>query len=104
MQDLSHMAANLYIKKAGIELGSIKGKGLVPSHELALSQVLKGGFPSIDLDLETALQYLRRQDLSLNGENGWNLMKYKGLSLGWVKVLSNRVNNYYPPEWRILKG
>ncbi|TAJ53096.1 MAG: hypothetical protein EPO58_10940, partial [Chitinophagaceae bacterium] len=28
---------------------------------------------------------------------------FEELPLGWVKVLPNRVNNYYPAEWRILK-
>ncbi|WP_462243937.1 methyltransferase RsmF C-terminal domain-like protein [Ferruginibacter sp.] len=33
---------------------------------------------------------------------GWALISYRQLSLGWVKILSNRINNYYPKEWRIL--
>ena len=30
-------------------------------------------------------------------------MVYKGYNLGWVKVLTNRINNYYPQSFRILK-
>ena len=33
--------------------------------------------------------------------DGWQLIRYKGLGLGWIKKLQNRVNNYFPKEWRI---
>ncbi|MBY0480887.1 MAG: RNA methyltransferase [Chitinophagaceae bacterium] len=101
--DLSILASHLYIKKAGIEVAGLKGKDIVPSHELALSGLLIGGFPVLDLDLENALQYLRRKEFSARGAIGWNLIRFGGLGLGWAKLLPNRVNNYYPAEWRILK-
>jgi 16S rRNA C967 or C1407 C5-methylase (RsmB/RsmF family)/NOL1/NOP2/fmu family ribosome biogenesis protein len=103
MAALSILANHLYIKKAGIEIASMKGKDIVPSHELALSGWFKGGFPVIDLDLENALSFLRRKDFSAVGAKGWNLMSYGGLPIGWAKLLPNRINNYYPAEWRILK-
>ncbi|HQR91962.1 MAG: hypothetical protein B7Y15_08015 [Bacteroidetes bacterium 24-39-8] len=103
MAEIGLLASHLYIKKAGIEIGSLKGRDLVPAHELALSSLLQAGFPVLEIDLEQALLYLKRKDLVLNGQNGWNLLQYCGLSLGWVKVLPNRINNYYPAQWRILK-
>ncbi|MFY7840347.1 MAG: methyltransferase RsmF C-terminal domain-like protein [Lacibacter sp.] len=33
---------------------------------------------------------------------GWALATYNGFGLGWMKLLGNRMNNYYPKEWRIL--
>jgi 16S rRNA C967 or C1407 C5-methylase (RsmB/RsmF family)/NOL1/NOP2/fmu family ribosome biogenesis protein len=102
--DLQLLAKCLYIKKAGVEIGTIKGKDLIPAHELALSTLPKENFSSVALTLEQALQYLRRKELLItNASKGWNLMQYGGLPLGWVKVLPNRINNYYPAEWRILK-
>ena len=103
MHDLKLLANQLYIKKAGVELGTIKGKDFIPSHELALSMMQKQRLSGIELDKEQALQYLRRKDIFVHGNKGWNLMMYCGLTLGWAKVLPNRINNYYPPEWRILK-
>ena len=103
LKDLRTLASHLYIKKAGIEIASLKGKDLVPSHELAMSNWLEGGYPSVDLDLETALLYLKRKEFSVEGQKGWNLMRYGGLQIGWAKILPNRINNYYPGEWRILK-
>jgi 16S rRNA C967 or C1407 C5-methylase (RsmB/RsmF family)/NOL1/NOP2/fmu family ribosome biogenesis protein len=103
LHDLQVLAKCLYIKKAGTEIGAIKGKDVIPSHELALSR-LSDGLPCISLTKEQSLQYLRRKEIVLpDAPKGWNLVGYGGLPLGWVKVLPNRVNNYYPAEWRILK-
>lgn len=82
-------------------MGAIKGKDIVPSHELAMSVLPKNAFTSINVTLEQALQYLRRHDLVLEGNKGWNLVMYEHIPLGWAKVLPNRINNYYPQEWRI---
>jgi 16S rRNA C967 or C1407 C5-methylase (RsmB/RsmF family)/NOL1/NOP2/fmu family ribosome biogenesis protein len=101
---LQTLAASLYIKKAGIEIGSVKGQDLVPSHELAMAAFAAESFPLIPLTEQDALYYLRRKEIFLNNApKGWNMVGYNGLPLGWVKVLPNRVNNYYPAEWRILK-
>lgn len=101
--DLGILANHLYIKKAGIELGSIKGKDVIPSHELAMCIWPLHNMTSVDVDKHTALQYLRRKEMELTALKGWNLIRYEGLPLGWMKSLGNRINNYYPVEWRILK-
>lgn len=101
--EIELLASQLYIKKAGVEIGSLKGKDFVPAHELAISGLLNEGLPFISLTLEEALLYLKRKEMVIKGQNGWNLLQYCGLSLGWVKVLPNRINNYYPAQWRILK-
>ncbi len=101
--DLQVLAKCLYIKKAGIEIGAIKGKDVIPSHELALSLLPLDAMAGIDVTEEQSLQYLRRKELVLDAKKGWALVRYCGLPLGWIKVLPNRINNYYPAEWRILK-
>lgn len=103
LSEIGVLASQLYIKKAGVEIGSLKGKDLVPAHELALSGLLMPSFPVLTIDLEQALLYLKHKELVIKGQIGWNLLQYCGLSLGWVKVLPNRINNYYPAQWRILK-
>ena len=94
---------HLHVIYAGIEVAEVKGKKLKPMHALALSQHLNQEvFTSIDLDLEQALRYLRKEDISLNSSgNDWVLLKYKNTPLGFAKQIGNRVNNYYPKEWRI---
>jgi len=84
-------------------LGAVKGKDFIPSHEMAVSILPHESIAAVALDKEQALQYLRRQEFTVTATKGWQLVTYCGLSLGWIKVLPNRINNYYPNEWRILK-
>ena len=101
--DLTAIQFSLYIKKAGITLGSLIRSELIPDHELALSTIINRELPFIEVDKETALQYLRRQDITLaTTYKGWVLLTHQHLLLGWIKVLPNRINNYYPKEWRIF--
>ena len=94
---------NLYVIYAGTEVAEVKGKKLKPLQGLALSQHLnKAAFVTAELDLEQAVRYLRKEDISLGGSgNDWVLLQYKNIPLGWAKQVGNRMNNYYPKEWRI---
>lgn len=104
MNDFQLLSVNLYIRQAGICLGVYKGKDFLPAHELALSVYLQKGLPSVELSYEHAIAYLRCDNIRVETKDkGWVLVRYKGFNLGWIKVLDNRVNNYYPKEWRILK-
>ncbi|MBI3883939.1 MAG: RNA methyltransferase [Sphingobacteriales bacterium] len=101
--ELVELQTALYIKKAGIKLGTIIRDELIPDHELAISKIIIESIATVAVDKETALQYLRREEIRLDAPvKGWNLLTYNQLPLGWVKLLPNRVNNYYPKEWRIL--
>ena len=103
-KDLQLLAKHLYIRKAGIEIATIKGKDVIPSHELSVSVLPNCDFRQIALTEEQALGYLRRKDILIEDASlGWALVTFGGLPLGWVKVLPNRINNYYPVAWRILK-
>lgn len=93
---------NLYVKKIGLMIGSLKGADLIPSHALAMSTWKILPFQTMVVEEETALQYLRRAPLNLKGEKDWYALEYKKTRLGWLKLLSNRSNNYYPNDWRIL--
>ena len=94
---------NLYIKKIGLAIGEIKGIDLIPSHALAVSDWANIPYENIAVDEQTALQYLRRADLVIDGYKGWHTLSFQGIRLGWAKLLPNRLNNYYPNEWRLLK-
>ncbi|WP_240676019.1 methyltransferase RsmF C-terminal domain-like protein [Botryobacter ruber] len=93
----------LYVLYAGTEVAEVKGKKLKPQHALALSRYLnKPEFAQAELELEQALRYLRKEDISLGSHgNDWVLLQYRQLPLGWAKQIGNRINNYYPKEWRI---
>ncbi len=95
----------LYLRQAGINLGKLVNGALIPDHALALSTIYSNSLPKIALNIEQALQYLRRADVFPGTQHkGWALMQYEGHNLGWAKLLPNRLNNYYPKEWRILKS
>lgn len=92
----------LSLRYFGVELGKKQKNDWIPSHEWALSLLPKSQFTSRELEHEQALEFLRKNELELEGlPVGWVLMTYQNLPLGWVKNLGNRVNNYYPKEWRI---
>ncbi|MFM2360057.1 MAG: hypothetical protein RLY16_2050, partial [Bacteroidota bacterium] len=102
-QSLHAIQSNLYIRKAGVKLGSLIRNELIPDHELAVSTLLSTEVLAVTVNLETALQYLRRADFNIeNAPKGWCAIQYQTLKLGWIKALPNRINNYYPKEWRIL--
>jgi len=100
--EYSILSNTLFRLLPGQAFGQVKGKDLVPAPELALSTWLHPETSSIELDLDQALQYLRKEALQGIQGSGWRLMRYEGLGLGWAKVLPNRMNNYFPKEWRIL--
>lgn len=89
----------------GCEIGeSVKGSTR-PAHSLALFHKLQKQHATCqEVDLATALQYLRKEDIRFEAPRGaWVLIMYKGIALGWVKEAGNRLNNYYPKEWRVRK-
>lgn len=93
-----------HILSAGVCIGELKGKDLIPAHELALSAALNPeAFPSVELTWEDAIKFLRKEILILpeGTTKGYVLMRYQGFPLGFVKNLGNRANNLYPQEWRI---
>jgi len=103
LADLLQIRNTLRIIHAGIKIGEMKQKDLLPAHELALSKILnRTVFPEIDLTIREAITYLKRDDiLPQSTARGWNLVTFRNISLGWVKNLGNRFNSAYPKEWRI---
>ncbi len=92
----------LNIIYSGIELGEIKGKDFIPAQALASFYKHLHIFPEVDVDAETALQFLRGNDPQLDlDQKGIYLLTYQNLGLGFVKFIGNRSNNYYPKPWRI---
>ena len=78
---------------AGIPLGTIKGKDILPEHALALStQLNRNAFETFDVDFTTAIAYLRREAITLPDTvaKGFVLITYKGYPLGWVKNIGIR--------------
>lgn len=102
LEDAYEVARLLSRLSMGTIVGSIKHKDFIPSPELALSLLVSSECPALELDRQQALHFLSKEPIPLStNPQGWHLVKYKGLNLGWIKGLKNRINNYYPKEWRI---
>lgn len=96
---------NLRVVYSGTIIGELMRDKLVPDHALAMSTLTDESISRIALNHDEAIDYLRRTDIAVaTKEKGWQLVTYADHSLGWVNVLSNRINNYYPKEMRILKN
>jgi len=94
---------HLYFKKVGTNLGTVIKNELLPHHDLALSIHQSKAIEKISCDEAQAIQFLKKELNQIEGNKGWNLLTYQGFGIGWIKQLGNRINNYLPNEFRILK-
>jgi 16S rRNA C967 or C1407 C5-methylase (RsmB/RsmF family)/NOL1/NOP2/fmu family ribosome biogenesis protein len=102
-QDMLFLKQHLRVLQTGIRAGEIKGNDMAPSAPLALSTALRReAFPSEEVDLNTALHFLKRDAVTLPHQTrGFVLLLYKNFPLGFIKNLGARSNNLYPPGWRV---
>lgn len=92
----------LKIIRAGLPLGEVKGKDFIPEHALALqSNKIWDLYPTRELTQEEAIQFLSKENIASENNQGWTMVTYNQMGLGFIKELGNRTNNYYPNEWRI---
>jgi 16S rRNA C967 or C1407 C5-methylase (RsmB/RsmF family)/NOL1/NOP2/fmu family ribosome biogenesis protein len=100
---MHHLQSALKLKKWPLHLGQIKGKDFIPHPYLAYIPQLNPEVKKAEVDKDTALKFLKKQDVRIETPPGFILLTYKNFGLGWAKNLGTRLNNYYPSEWRILK-
>lgn len=101
------LTEHLCLLKSGITIATRKGRDLLPTHELAMSNVLNTeAFTRCELTYTEALNYLHREAITLPPDTprGFIIVTYRNTPLGFVKNLGNRANNLYPNEWRIRSG
>jgi len=87
----------------GVPLGHYKGKDFFPSQALCQSICLSDNIPSVSMERDRALRYLRCLPLENDqmAARGWNLAQYGNARLGWLKQTETRLKNYYPIQYRI---
>lgn len=103
LSDLQHFRQQLRLKRSGISLGGFKRDDFIPDHELALSLQLGERVRRLELDLPTAVHYLKKETIELaDQQDGWACVTFAHLPLGWVKIVQGRCKNYYPMSSRIL--
>ena len=76
---------------------------LLPQYSLIQSAVYRrGSLTEVEVSLETALAYLRRDSIRLSGvPSGYVTLTYGGIPFGLVKNLGVRCNSLLPPSMRL---
>ena len=101
-EEVEYLAEHLKIVQAGTPFAIAKHEKLIPEHAAALSIHLnKESFLQINVNLEEAIQFLRKESIHKDASKGFTLVMYNNLTLGWINILDYRTNNLYPKEWRI---
>ena len=105
VDDVVALSEALSVVYSGVCFGQIFKHKLKPEHPLALFIGMSGDVvPSVEVELDEALSYLRRQDIAAAPfDEGINRVMYKGVAIGFVKRIGARCNNMYPKDLRILK-
>ena len=89
------------VLRAGLQLGTLKGKVFAPDHALAMALPLPYALPVIPLTREQALRYQSGETLDVTGDwSGYVLPAYEGLVLGFGKVSGGQMKNHYPKGLR----
>lgn len=103
---IEYLAKNVRIIQAGVRIGEIKGKDLIPDQAWALFYDLNKALYTIaDLSLRDALLFLKKEIFDLpDVKDGLVLFTYRNTPIGFGKKVGNRLNNNYPTEWRIRMG
>ena len=104
--DMEFLLEKLRVIYSGVKIGELVREKLVPDHALAMSGLVSEKIPRVELYYDQAIKYLQKKELDIDmKQTGWKLVTPfpEDVGLGWINVLHNRVNNYYPKELRILK-
>ena len=81
--------------RVGVKIAE-KAKTLIPDY--ALSHFLK--VKAIGLSLDEARRYLAGETLSLNTEDGFHIVSYNQVNLGYIKITHGLGKNHYPKGLR----
>lgn len=85
----------------GTYLGSIKGKIFMPQHHFYRSNLFRPYFRKIvDITDEEYDLYIRGHELKRDVSDGYYLITYRGLALGYCKAAKNILKNKYPKGLR----
>ena len=100
-----YLMERLQVRYAGVEAGTVMHDEWIPEQGLATSFLLQPQLPLHELSKDDALAFLKKETMAPDQfPKGFCWVGHQGFGLGWIKSLGNRVNNYYPKEWRVRKG
>jgi len=89
------------VLRAGVQLGTLKGKVFAPDHALAMALPIPYALPVLEVSREEALRYQSGETLPCpESLSGYALPVYQGLALGFGKCSSGQMKNHYPKGLR----
>lgn len=88
---------NLNVLKYGLHVSTLKKNVEIPSFHLA--HYLSNNI-SISLTEDDFHKYIKGYELDLNIDDGFHIVSYRGINLGFVKSKNNHQKNYYPKGLR----
>jgi NOL1/NOP2/fmu family ribosome biogenesis protein len=104
LAEMLRLNSVLSVVNYGLHVATVKGKDFLPTASLARAvDVNTAAWHTVDVDLNTALSYLRGEAVVIDAPRGIVLLTYSARPLGFVKNLGNRANNLLPDNRRILK-
>ena len=81
------------------------GRGFIePSHALSMALPPECARRTLELTPQQASLFLQGETLDAELPNGWTLMLYKKLPLGWGKTVNGTVKNHLPKGLRLRGG
>ena len=89
------------VLRTGLQLGEVRGKIAVPDHAAALCFRMPE-IQTFDLSAEEAVRYAAGETISGDAE-GWVLLRYRGLAIGWGKGSQGTIKNHYPKGLRSIR-
>ncbi|MDD6039633.1 MAG: RsmB/NOP family class I SAM-dependent RNA methyltransferase [Clostridia bacterium] len=89
------------VLRAGIQLGTLKGKVFAPDHALAMALPADPPIPTLPVTREAALRYQSGETLPCPETlSGYVLPTLAGLPLGFGKASNGQLKNHYPKGLR----
>lgn len=89
------------VLRTGLHLGEIRGKTAVPDHAVALCfQVPK--VQQTELSPDEAVRFTAGETIPVHVD-GWTLIRYRGLTIGWGKGSDRMIKNHYPKGLRSIR-
>lgn len=89
------------VMRYGIYVGDIVNKRFEPSHNLYRSNSLRKYFRYVyDLNDEEYDKYISGNEIRINKDNGYYLITYNNISLGYGKCSNGQLKNKYPKGLR----
>ncbi len=100
---MPELPAKIGLRRTGLHLGEFKGDDFIPDHALALSVDPVSDIPHFDIPYgdPRATLYLKGESFRIEeAVEGWVIVTYDHVPLGWAKVTQHQLKNKLPKEWR----